>query len=100
VRSEADSKCARNKKSFLFCRGEDQQEGLGEEGIYNVYPWKGEEYSKVLSVLIIFSHQSASKMNSSVRLLLVLAAAERSPAWAGARFVFFTSAERICLSWK
>lgn len=59
MRSEADSKPAKEQET-LFCRGEDQQEGSGEERIYNTYSCKGEDHCEVLPVFIIVSHQSAS----------------------------------------
>lgn len=57
-RPEADSKPAKEQETLL-CRGEAQQEGSGEERIYNIHPWKGEERCEVLPVFINASQQSA-----------------------------------------
>lgn len=59
MRPEADSKPAKEQET-LFCRGEDQQEGSGEERICNIYPCKGEDHCEMLPVFVIVSHQSAS----------------------------------------
>lgn len=57
-RPEADSKPAKEQET-LSCRGEAQQEGSGEERIYNIHPWKGEERCEVFPVFINASQQSA-----------------------------------------